>query len=166
MKVLFVAVFNPNSTNVSQADGFRKNSCEVIEFNYREIASKIGSHERDKKIVKICEERKPDIVVFSKCNEINSWVIDGCNKYSKTVLWYMDPLNSNFNKSLIDKIKKCDYTFCALQEPLKKAKEIGGNFKVFFLQEGYDHTSNYPIDIPFKYDYSFIGNPRGGEKIC
>jgi len=163
MKILFVAVFSYNSTNVSQADGFRKNGCEVIEFNYREIAGKVGNHERDKQLVALCEVEKPDAVVFSKCNEIYSWVVDECNKHSKTVLWYMDPLNGNFNYALQEKIKLCTYTFCALQEPLREAKKIGGD-KVFFLHEGYDHTSNYPVDIQYRYNYSFIGDARGNRK--
>jgi len=98
MKIIFAAVFSPQSTNVSQSDGFKKNNCEVIEFNYRVIAGKIGDYERDKQLVELCEKEKPDVVVFSKCNEIMSWVIDECNKHSKTVLWYMDPLNVNFTQ--------------------------------------------------------------------
>jgi len=163
MKIIFVAVFNYNSTNVSQADGFRKNGCEVIEFNYREIATRVGDFERDKQLVVLCEKEKPDAVVFSKCNEIYSWVVDECNKYSKTVLWYMDPLNSNFNDALKEKINKCTLTFCSLLEPLRAAQAIGGE-RVHFLHERYDHTSNYPLDLPYKYDYSFIGNPRNERK--
>jgi len=163
MKIIFVAVFSYNSTNVSQADGFRKNGCEVIEFNYREIAGRIGNHERDKQLVVLCNVEKPDAVVFSKCNEIYSWVVDECNKVCKTVLWYMDPLNDNFNYALKEKIQKCHFTFCALQEPLREAQKIGGD-KVFFLHEGYDHTSNYPLDVPYKHDYSFIGDARGERR--
>ena len=163
MKILFVAVFNPNSTNVSQADGFRKNGCNVIEFNYRVIASKIGNQARDRELVDMCIRERPDAVVFSKCNEIQSWVVDECNKYSKTVVWYMDPLNGNFNDSLRQKILKCTYTFCALQEPLREAKKIGGD-KVFFLREGYDHLSDIPVEAPYKYDYCFIGNPRNERR--
>jgi len=163
MKIIFVAVFNYNSTNVSQANGFKKSGCEVIEFNYREIAGRIGNHERDKQLVALCEAEKPNAVVFSKCNEIYSWVVDECNKICKTVLWYMDPVNGNFNYALQEKILKCTYTFCALQEPLREAQKIGGD-KVFFLHEGYDHTSNYPVDVPYKYDYSFIGDARGNRR--
>ena len=160
MKIIFVAVFSYNSTNVSQADGFRKNGCEVIEFNYREIAGRIGNQARDQHLVAICKAERPDAVVFSKCNEINSWVVDECNKYSKTVVWYMDPLGGNFSASLKEKIQKCHLTFCALQEPLKEAIKIGGD-KVFFLHEGYDHTSNYPVETEYKRDFCFIGHPRG-----
>ena len=126
-KILFVAVFSPTSTNVPQSDGFKKNGYEVIEFNYREIASKIGNSGRDKLLVETCFKEKPDAVVFSKCNEIESWVVEECNKVCKTVLWYMDPLNYNFNSSLKEKINLCTHTFCALQEPLKEAVKIARN---------------------------------------
>lgn len=160
MKILFVAVFNPNSTNVSQSDGFKKNGCEVIEFNYRVIAGKIGNHKRDRQLVEICERERPDAVVFSKCNEINPTIVDECNKYSKTVLWYMDPVNSNFSQSLIEKIKRSDLVFCSIWDSYLKAKEIGGD-KVSFLHEGYDHLMNYPIpNLPIKYDVCFIGALR------
>jgi len=163
MKIIFVAVFSYNSTNVAQADGFRKNGCEVIEFNYREIAAKHGNHQRDEILIRLCWEEKPDAVVFSKCNEISYRVVSECNRVSKTVLWYMDPLNGNFNESLKQKIKLCNLTFCALQEPLREAKKIGGD-KVFFLREGYDHLSDIPVEAPFKYDFCFIGDPRNERK--
>jgi hypothetical protein len=159
MRVIFVAVFNYNSTNVSQADGFRKAGCDVIEFNYREIATKIGNFERDKQLVELCKTEKPDVVVFSKCNEIYSWVVDECNKYSKTVLWYMDTMNENYNYALVEKIQKCSFTFCAIWDSYLAAKKVGGD-KVFFLQEGYDHLSNFPIDSQYLYDVCFIGGLR------
>lgn len=159
MKILFVAVFSPKSTNVSQADGFRKNGCEVIEFNYRVIAGKIGNQKRDEALCKLCWDQKPDAVVFSKCNEISYHVVSECNRVSKTVLWYMDPMG-NFDEVLKHKIKLCDLTFCALQEPFKEAQKIGGD-KVYFLQEGYDHNANFPIETEYKRDYCFIGHPRG-----
>jgi spore maturation protein CgeB len=159
MKIVFSAVFNLDSTNVSQADGFRKNGCEVIEFNYREISAKYGDYERDRQLIELCKIEKPDAVVFSKCNEIMSWVVDECNKICKTVLWYMDTMNANYNDMLIEKIKKCDLIFCSIWDSYVAAKQLGGD-KVYFLQEGYDHLCNYPIESQYLYDVSFIGNLR------
>jgi len=146
MKIILVGVFNYNSTSPAQADGLRKNNVNVIEFDFRKIATTIGDYERDKQLVEICKIEKPDAIIFCKCNEIMGWVVSECNKICKTVLWYMDPLNSNFNNTLIEKIKLCNLTFCALQEPFKEAKKIGDD-KVFFLHEGYDQTSNYPVCV-------------------
>lgn len=165
MKILFVAVFNPNSTNTSQSESFKVNGHEVIEFNYREQAIIVGSNPaRDEQLINICHIEKPDVVIFSKCNEISFRVVDECNKISKTILWYMDPVNSNFNQSLIEKIKRCDYVFCALWDSYLKAKDIGGD-KVTFLHEGYDQTSNFPVETNYKHDVSFIGDLREHRKL-
>lgn len=160
MKILFVAVFSYNSTNVSQAHGFRTNGHHVVEFDYRHVATQAGDNaNRDSILIQFCQNEKPDVVVFSKCNEISSRVVSECNKVCKTVLWYMDPVNENFNSSLIEKINLCTYTFCALWDAYLTAKKIGGD-KVFFLQEGYDQTSNFPVKSKYVYDVSFIGALR------
>lgn len=159
MKILFVAVFNKTSTNWSQADGFRQNGVDLIEFNYREIAGRVGNQRRDDLIIETCRNENVDAVVFSKCNEVHHRVVDECNKMCKTILWYMDPVNTNFSQSLITKIQKCDYIFCALWESYEKAKGIGGD-KVHFLHEGYDHIQNYVVDTEPKYDATFIGMLR------
>jgi spore maturation protein CgeB len=163
MKVLFAAVFTSESTNTSQADGLERNGCQVIRFPYRDLARKIGNHNMDIALVELCKHEKPDVVIFSKCFEIGSWAVEECNKYSKTVLWYMDPIDNNYNSVLEEKIQLCDLVFCALTEPYEKAKRLGGD-KVHFLQEGYDHLCNYPMDVPKKYNYSFIGNLKGERK--
>ena len=75
----------------------------------------------------------------------------------------MDPLNSNFNESLIGKIKSCNYTFCALVAPYKEAKKINP-IAVYFLQEGFDEEANYPINLPYVNDVAFIGNLRNERK--
>jgi hypothetical protein len=155
MKVMMVAVFIPTSTNCSQADGFENNGCEVIRYDYRKREKEIGS-KRDQEIIDICKLEKPDFVFFSKCNEVNVSVIIECNLFSKTVLWYMDPLNVNFSSSLKEKIINCNYTFCALTEPYKEALKIKNN-NVYFLQEGFDEKNNYPFDVPYINDVSFIG---------
>ena len=156
MKILFIAVFNKHSTNWSQSDALKKNGVNVIEFDYRYIASQIGNANRDTHLIEICKTETPDLVLFSKCNEIHPNVIDECNKVSKTAIWYMDPINNQFSESLIEKIKRSTYTFCGIWDSFEKAKEIGGD-KAHFLHEGFDHLSNYPIDCDYKYDVSFIG---------
>lgn len=158
-----IAVFNENSTNCSQARGFERNGCEVFRYDYRERA-KIGKESRDKEIIKTVDETRPDMVFFSKCNDVDISVIKSCNQMSKTILWYMDPLNRQFTSSLIEKIKECNFTFCALTEPYKEALKIN-NKSVYFLQEGFDEDYNYPIDISYVNDVSFIGNLRNDRKI-
>lgn len=163
MKVMMIAVFIPTSTNCSQANGFENNGCDVIRYDYRKRESEIGATRRDREIIDICKSEKPDIVFFSKCNEVDISVIKECNLFSKTVLWYMDPLNVNFSDSLKQKILNCDYTFCALTEPYLEALKIKSD-SVYFLQEGFDEKVNYPISVPYINDISFIGALRNERK--
>jgi len=160
MKILFIAVFDPISTNVSQSKGFKENGHEVIEYDYRKKLIEFNSVEkRDDDIINLVKTIKPNLVLFSKCNDIDVRVVDECNKVSKTFLWYMDPVNNEFSLSLIQKIKKCNLVFCALWDSFEKCKIYGGN-KVHFLQEGFDHIQNYPIETEKYYDVSFIGGLR------
>jgi Glycosyl transferases group 1 len=159
MKVLFVAVFSYTSDNNSQSRGLQAAGCQVIEYNYRIQASQLGSQEaRDKDIVAVCYKECPDLVLFSKCNGVHFSVVDECNCIAKTALWYMDPM-SNFNQELIDKIRRCTYTFCALPEPLKESQRH--STRAYFLHEGYDSDIDKPVDAAYKYDVSFIGHCRG-----
>lgn len=158
MKVMFIAVFSPTSTNNSQSRGFKRAGCKVIEYNYREIAKRLGPTGRDNDLVKVCKKEKPDLVLFSKCNAVHIDVIKECNKICKTALWYMDPMG-NFNKELKDKIKYCTHTFCALQKPMAEARKYSKN--VHFLHEGFDPDVDRPHDVPYKYNATFIGNLRG-----
>ena len=157
-----IAVFTPTSTNCSQADGFERNGCQVVRYDYRQRAKQIGDKNRDQEIINICTNERPDIVFFSKCNEVATHVVCSCNFYSVTVLWYMDPLNINFSQELKEKIACSSYAFCALTEPYKEAQKWVSypENHVFFLQEGFDEKVNYPILTPYINDVAFIGALR------
>ena len=76
MKIIFVAVFTPNSTNVSQSRGFKDNGYEVLEYDYRSKLHKLGGvKNRDNDLIKKVHTLKPDMVVFSKCNNMHHRVI-------------------------------------------------------------------------------------------
>ena len=155
VKILHVAVFTPNSTNVWQADAFEELGHEVIRFDYRQIANEIGLDDRDIKLVGICKDQKPEITLFSKCNMMHINVVKACNQYSTTVLWMMDNWN-NMDEELIDKVIHCDFVFFAGWRELEIGKSLNKN--CFKLHGGYDPQLHYPINIPKKYDVTFIGN--------
>jgi len=165
MKILFVGVFKYGSTNISQYNSLKRQGHEVNQYDYREMRQLSGQSVMEGDLVSKVDQGNIDLVFFSKCNGMTSWVVDECNKNAKTALWYMDPLNSNFNQELIEKIKKCNYTFCALQKPYEEAKKYSDN--VYFLQEGFDPDSDYPVvsDTENKpYKVTFIGNLTGERK--
>lgn len=167
MNILFVAVFSPTSTNNSQSNGFKKLGHNVIEYNYREKAYQLASNVplkyayklRDKDIINTCADIKSDITIFSKCNTVDTEVIKQCNRYTKTVLWFMDYIYT-MDEELLDKVNYCKYNFISRWDSFYKAKELNDN--TFFLQEGFDEENNIFIDnLTKKYNVSFIGNLNG-----
>lgn len=158
MKILFVGVFNENSTNYSQSQRLKDLGHEVIQFSYRAEAEKDGLFARDTKIINTCMQELPDVVLFSKANTISSRVVSICNKFSKTFLWYMDPLNENYNDELINKIKLCTGTICSSIGPFEESKKYSDN--VYFLFEGYDEDVDKPHNLEKDIDVSFIGTIR------
>lgn len=155
MKILFIAVFSDSSTNNAQSRGFQNAGHEVIEYNYREIAKEHGNLWRDGHLVSVCLEEKPDLVLFSKCDEISEAVIIECNRVCKTALWYMDPME-NWSISLQLKASFCDYVFCALEKPYEELKKY--NDDTYLIPEGFDHTIDYPREESEIFDVSFIGS--------
>lgn len=164
MKILVVGVFNENSTNNGIANGFENAGHEVVRYDYREQARELGDKIRDQQIinaVKYTVIAPYDIVFFCKCNGVHFTVIKECSIYAKVFLWYMDPLNGNYDDELIKKIVIADYVGVAKWEVYLKAKELNPN--THFLIEGFDPKWDYPIECEKKYDVSFIGNPYGAR---
>jgi len=166
MRILVVGVFNENSTNNGILNGFAEIATEVDAMDYRERARDVGSAQRDQEIINCSDpnywEGKYDLIFFCKCNGVDVRVIHECKKYAKTFLWYMDPLNSNYNDELIEKIKVADYVGVAKWEVYEQAKKLNPN--THFLIEGFDPKWDYPIESEKIYDVSFIGNPYGDRK--
>lgn len=161
MDILFVAVFTPNSTNVSQSRGFRNIGYEVYEYDFRLRRDKLGGNtQRDQDLIQCVKQLMPKVVVFSKADGIHPSVIDECNKYSKTILWYMDALH-NFDNNLIEKLKKVTSFTCGIPGVNSKALEY--NLNTFFVDQCYDEKLNFPIEnITQDIDISFIGNIGNG----
>jgi len=162
MKILHVAVFSPLSTNVWQADGFENLGCDVIRYDYRQKRKEFGTiKKRDNDLIQLCKSIKPNMILFSKCNEMDVRVITECNKIGTTVLWFMDN-KWNINNELIQKFKKSQYIFCSRQDGLDIAVKYNKN--VFRLQGGYNPKVHYPITTPKIRDVVFIGSARKDRK--
>ena len=158
MKVLFVAVFTPNSTNVSQSRGFKQNGCDVYEYDYRQRLADLGNNitKRDDDLINEVNNFKPELVIFSKCNQMHYRVVDECNKVSKTCMWYMDSTD-NFNNELIEKIKRCSYNVVGIPGMVHHFKKF--NEKSYFVDQCPDEKMNFMLnDFQYKNDVVFIGN--------
>jgi len=144
MKILHVAVFKPESTNVPQANGFEELGHNVYRFDYRKVAEELGSvDKRDNRLIEICNNYSPDVTLFSKCNRMNVRTVKECNKVGKTVLWYMDNYH-NLDNKVKEKMKECTYTFCSTRKSVDVAKSLGAD--AFRLTGGFD--SMIVIHVP------------------
>jgi len=168
MKILVVGVFNDHSTNNGIANGFENAGHEVMRYDYRKALEELSPAARDYDIWSMsldCE-----LVFFCKCNGVHVDVVRDCKSHAKTFLWYMDPLNGNYNDELKEKIKVADYVGVAKREVYLEAKKLNSN--THFLIEGFDPKWDYPIERdPImmdvhskKYDISFIGNQYGDRQ--
>lgn len=161
-KILFVGVFDKNrkSTNTSQIISFKRLGLHVVGYNYRAKSLSIGEQERDLDLIKVIENGGYDLVIYSKCNRVSEQVFIESKKYSKTCLWFMDPLVS-YDAEMRLKTSLVDYFCCDKLNVLHAAKKY--NQMSFHVCEGYDSDVDYPWDkeIDKKYEVSFIGSIYG-----
>ena len=120
-KILHIANFDEKNDqrlfNISIASklskGFIRNNQDVINFDYRDFNNKMFIKNNDllnNKVIKICENYKPDLVLLGHNNVLNRDTIESIkDKYkSKFALWYEDHLikggpNAENNLNLIEK---------------------------------------------------------------
>lgn len=156
LKCLFVGVFHKESTNYSQAIALEKLGVDVNRFEYRKIARDTSPEHRDQVLVSNIQLNKPDFVLTAKGTGISAEVLYETVPDTKHILWYMDPLNSNFDKELCNRMEACHAVVCAWEGPRRQAMRFHN--KVFRVAEGFDEAVDHPIDTPKIHKVSFIGN--------
>ncbi len=142
IKVLFFGVFSKDSTNISQANAFEKNGCEVTRHDFRANPQ-------------LPEDKGYDLIFYSKCNELG---MDAIQKYKGIkCLWYMDPMNGNYNDSLKAKFPLVDFITFALYDPWVNSQHYAT--PSFLIEEGFDpDVDNCHLGEEWKHEVSFIGN--------
>jgi len=159
-KLIFLGSFKTGSTNISQVRAFRDIGWQVIEYDFMERLKILGSLEsRDLEIVDLCNFEMPDLTFISKGAGISVSCIRSMNKISSTILWYMDPIDDNWDENLHQRMVNVDLVACALSQPYHEAKKLNPNS--FFIHEGFDELVDFPVTQPKKWDVSFIGQPKG-----
>ena len=162
MKILFVAVFDDKgkSSNNAQAVGLEKLGHDVVRYNYRIRAGRIGPENRDQELVDICRTISPDAAIFSKTNTINLNVFEECKKICPVCYWFPDPLQTFDNPEFLAMTKLSDVFCCDKKNVMEKARqELNENSFVVF--DGYDPELEYPKDVEKDLDVSFIGSIYG-----
>jgi len=163
--IIFVGVFTDKSTNVSQAEALESLGYNITTYSYRERLERLGNvASRDTELKDLIKESKPDLVIFSKCNNMDVSVVTECNKYSSSCLWYMDPCpGSQWNGELLQKVKAATFMCCDKLPAVKLAKQFSKN--VFHIIEGFDHTRDFPHELDKSIDVSFIGSLYNGRDM-
>jgi len=156
--IVLVAVCDVRgSTNIPMAIAFIKAGYNVIPINYRTIIQKHGMKFFDKLLIEEVKSRKPDLVLFSKCNGINSDLILECNKYSKTWLWNMDPIQTIQNcTEVVQHAKNATYSSCTGGGVAQWFVENGVK-ECYTIFDGLDYDIFKPINTEILYDVGFIG---------
>lgn len=163
MRILFLGKFGTEPDDCrTQANGFEAIGCEVLRYNYKIRRTLLGEEGRNHEIERLAERWKPDLTYISKGDGLPSAVLESCNRYSLTCLWYMDPMG-NYDAEFIEKIPLATFTCFGLKGPLEASKKHSEN--TYWVPEPYDPLYHYPIETPKVYDVSFIGSLkvlRGG----
>ena len=150
---------NEGSTNVPMTAAFFKQRCNVIPINYRTIIQNHGMEFFDNLLIEVVKSQKPDLVLFSKCNGINSELVTECNKYSKTWLWNMDPKYTIENCiEVIQHARNATFASCTSVDIVEWFKEQKVD-PCYYILEGFDYDVLKPTEVYDKYkaDISFIG---------
>ena len=163
MKIFYVAVFDDEnvSTNNSQARGFEASGHKVYRYSFRARALAIGDVNRDSELKDIVIRENPDLVVFSKCEEISEETIKFIGERFTSCYWYMDPLTS-VREDYVKKASHCKYAAIAIRNVLPSFMKFNKNS--FLVYEGFDHTVDKPIDVKKQLDISFIGSLHSNRK--
>lgn len=160
MKVLFVGVFDNSylSTNTSQLLCINDIVDKVVGYNYRQKAIEIGPHNRDKHLIQTIVGGGFDLVLFSKCNQVDYSVFRAASSVATTCLWFMDPLIT-YDEEMRVKTSLVDYFCCDKKDVLSVAAGINKNS--FYVCEGFDSRNDIPHDVPKKHEVTFLGNVYG-----
>ena len=160
MKLLFVGVFDKFfvSTNTSQLLCLNSLVDKVVGYNYRQKVIELGYSGRNRHLIKTIQEGSFDLVLFSKCNQVDSSVFKEASSITKTCLWFMDAL-VNYDEQIQSHTGEVDYFCCDKEDVLDVAKKINKNS--FLVYEGYDARNDFPRDVEKEYEITFLGNVYG-----
>ena len=159
-KVVIVGALDvAGSTNLYMAKAFMKAGYEVIPCNYRTILINYGPKTLARVLHRLSLEN-PKLMLFSKCNGIDSSIIGRCSLQGKTFLWFMDGLRTlSTVPEIVGHMSMADYASCT---GLGVANEIHKQtgMIIHHIMEGIDQEIYRPFtyDENFKAEISFIGS--------
>jgi len=159
--VVIVGVLDEvGSTNISIAKAFLRFGFKILPVNYRSIIQKYEYKFFENLLIHSVKRHKPFLTVFCKCNGINPNIILECNKYTKTWLWNMDPIQTIEScPEVIQHAKNANFASCTgggVSEYFTKC----GVPKCCTIFDGLDYDIFKPTGVvsEYKTKISFIGS--------
>jgi len=136
----------------------------VIYFPFDEIALKYGKEEMNKKLLETVKVQKPDLCFFFLFgNEIEKDTIKKITDFSTiTFNWFAD---DKWRFENFSKLWAPAFSWVSTDQPerLKDYYKIGYK-NVIVGGWACNHNLYKPLDVPKKYDVTFIGQPHGDRK--
>lgn len=156
-KVLIVGVLDIySSTNISIRNHFRDLGWITEDFNYRTVARQHGYPKMNKILRKKVKSGNYDLIFFCKGNGISSDTIHYCNTYSKTWLWFMDPIETAKSCQTINLVKVSNYASATYSDVARFFKSVNPSSYHIFDGADLDIYNQHKSDKEF--DVIFIGN--------
>ncbi len=166
-KIIIVGVLDvAGSTNLYMAKAFMKAGYDVVPVNYRTILQNYGPKTLSRVLHRLSLD-KPKLMLFSKCNGVDSSIIGRCSLQGKTFLWFMDGLKTlSTVPEIVDHMSMADYASCT---GLGVANEIHKQtgMIIHHIMEGIDQEIYRPTmtDEDFKAEISFIGTANAERNM-
>jgi len=165
MKILFVAVFDDAgvSSNTSQARGLKELGHEVVCYNYRIRASRIGVENRNIELIDFAQHQNFDLAIFAKANTVHPGIFNifkenGC----KVCYWFPDPLITYNKPEFLQMTANANF-FCAdKQNVIDLGSSLNKNSHK--VPDGYDSLIEIPRKLKKDIDVSFIGSLHSDRK--
>jgi len=156
MKILFIAVFNQTSTNISQLRSLRKLGVDVEAFDYRDNLKKYGYDAMSYTLLELC--RGFNWVLIAKGESFSCRLLAEIKKEAKIAYWWPDPLSS-LSTVYMDKLDLYDVIFCDKLQVYNFLKRDN----CYIVYEGYDQDIDKPYKVYKDIDVGFIGTLYGNR---
>jgi hypothetical protein len=139
--------------------GFEKLGYEVVDYNYRTIASDIGYHDMQDDFENYINNTKEgffDLIVFCKTSGMYPPLLNHAKKIAPTWYWFMDPMSTANAMHASAYAQNATFASATSSDVTERFKSVNNN--AYHIFEGYDPDIYYYEDLKKIHDVIFIGN--------
>jgi len=135
---------------------------QLIPFDCSDFGNMQMRAENNRKLLELIDREKPDIFQYvAFTDQISKETLKYIKERTSTtsINWFCDDV-WRFDQFTKEMCWLFDYSICVEEDALIKYEKIG--YKNVILSQWATNISLYPkMNLPFKYDVSFVGQPHG-----